>query len=177
MEDFKRVEEECNKIGLTVNSSKCEIFNCQTTHNDFKHIDSCSFELLGAPMLDESTDIALNGRLAKFKAIAEKLQTIPHHHAFTVLKSSLGVCRLISTLRSSPCDKSPIAAEFDNAIHSTLESVLNLRLSSDTFSQAALPIKMGGFGISSLKNISVSSYLAFFYRFKKCMTQVFAAKF
>ena len=163
LQDFQRIEDECLKIGLKLNISKCEIFNGPHLNRDFKVIDSSSFELLGAPILKEATDITLGKRLESFHDISLKLQEIPHHHAFTVLKSSLGVCRLISTLRSSPCNSSPMIKTFDDAIRRSLESTLNVTFSEDSFSQAVLPIKMGGFGISSLKNISSPSYLSSFF--------------
>ena len=166
MTDFFSIQNECNEIGLKLNVSKCEIYNPKQSDHGCKEISSENFELLGAPITPSAIDNCLQLRLDNFAKIIAKLRNLPSHHSFSVLRSSVGVCRLMSTLRSSPCINSPIIDAFDSKLKEALQSILNVQLSDCSFRQATLPVKMGGMGLSDAKYHTASAFLASFYTVK-----------
>ena len=126
-------------------------FSTATTQNhNFKPINKTNFNLLGSPITEDSINKTLHRKLLEFQFISSNLHRLPTHHAFTILKSSLGLCRLISTLRSTPCANRPIIEDVDLAIANCFESVVNIKLDENSRKQISLPIKMGGFGICLL---------------------------
>ena len=163
LNDFHTIKAECEKFGLFLNTSKCEIFNDNQEDNmEFKLIQTDSFELLGSPITKESTDKSLRKRLENFLKVSKQLPSLPSHHAYAVLKSSLGVCQLTSTLRSAPCNESPIVEEIDCAIKDTLEGIINGKLTNDADLQTSLPIKMGGMAILKAKQHCEAAYISSF---------------
>ena len=163
MEDYHTIKDRCEEFGLFLNVGKCEMFNGSPHLYGFKPLSSQSLTLLGCPVLSDSIDTVLNNRLKDFTKISKELHRLPTHHAYVTLKSSLGLCRFMSTLRSAPCLDSNVVENIDKSIKKTFESSLNIRLSSDSSEQASLPIKMGGMGIGSLKNNCIPAYLASLY--------------
>lgn len=163
MKDFEILKRKCVEIGLSLNIKKCEIFGANNCSHDFTRIGKDNFMLLGAPLLNEGTERALNERLLEFQRLKKELSRLPTHHAFSVLKSSLGACRVMSTLRCSPCASFKILESFDEEINSAIEEVINISLTVDAAIQAHLPIKLGGLGISSVSDLSRPAYLSSFY--------------
>ena len=166
LQDFQTIKSECEKIGLFLNIGKCEAFNPKRTDSGFKVINEDNFELLGSPITPECTAHSLKKRLETFNRISKKLSQLPSHHAFTVLKSSLGLCRLMSTIRASPCAKSLVIDEFDTKIKKSLESILNAQMSDHSALQASLPIKLGGLGIYNVQMHCSSAYISSFHTSK-----------
>jgi len=167
LNDFNTLVTESNKIGLSINKSKCEIFNSTTTNHDFLKLTKTNLHLLGNPVLKDAIKPALEKRLHDFEKLSSSLHLLPTHHAYVILKSSLGVCRVTSMLRSSPCLCTDVILKFDSAICDVLKTVSNVDLSDIAMTQASLPIKMGGMGISLLKHHYIPAYIASFKTVKK----------
>ena len=114
--DFKKVIEIGQSLGLTINESKCELFflsadelSLQAAKTLFSSvapnistIEESEFNLLGAPLTDGSINPVLTSKLETLDKLCGKLQLIDPHSAFFLLKNSIAIPRLTYILRSTP---------------------------------------------------------------------------
>ena len=63
-------------------------------------------------------------------------------------------------LRASPCYKSDVLQLYDEAIKSSLERIINRKLTGDGWKQSSLPVKDGGLGIRSATDLSLPAFIA-----------------
>ena len=90
----------------------------------------------------------------------ERLKTIDAHDAYVILKNALLIPKLTFTIRSTPIYDSPKLQHFDKLVKEFCETLLNTKLSNNSWLQATLPIKLGGLGLRSLESIASSAFLA-----------------
>ena len=68
--------------------------------------------------------------------------------------------KMLYTLRCAPCYNSNILSEYDLVIHNTLQSIMNVNLTDDAWSQATLPVSSGGLGIRLANDLALPSFLS-----------------
>ena len=68
--------------------------------------------------------------------------------------------KMLHNLRSSYCGENPILHEFDKLLRDCLCQILNVAINDNQWIQASLPVKNGGLGIRSARQIAPSAYLA-----------------
>ena len=73
---------------------------------------------------------------------------------------ALSVPRLMHTLRSSPSVGHPLLLEFDSTLKDCLCQVVNTDLTDIQWTQASLPVRMGGLGIRLASQLAPSAFLA-----------------
>src|SRR5882757_7151016 len=89
-----------------------------------------------------------------------RLQFLSRHEGLFLLRSSLGVQRLLHVLRSTLCFRSPEIAIFDEALRTSLSKISNCCLSDDAWARASLPMRWGGLGVRSVSSLAVPAFLA-----------------
>lgn len=167
-EDVQRLESECEKLGLFLNRTKCEIISTSADIQrdfeplrQFRWINPSDATLLGAPLSTETAlTNTLNTRTVELKRTIEKLSSIATHDAIILLRYSLSATRLLYTLRSCPCEGHEGLQEYDMALRVGLAEVLNLDFTDESWLQATLPIKRGGLGIRSVASLALPAFLA-----------------
>src|SRR5579872_866357 len=147
------LEEECTstKIGLQLNVSKCELISCQDSQlvnsplSSFIRVKSDEAILLGAPLLSGSAmDSTLNKLSENLHRATQRLSLITAHDSLIILRHSLGASKLTYVLRCAPCAGHLALIRFDELLRKALCTVINVSLFDDQWSQASLPIRMGG---------------------------------
>ena len=89
-----------------------------------------------------------------------RLRYMDRHEAFIIIKKCLFIPKLLFALRSSPLYNSNKLAEMDKCLYDSLSNILNIRLDENEMKQISLPVKFGEFGIWSLKDLALTSFLS-----------------
>lgn len=171
LRDFKTVKDECEKIGLHINPTKCELFFCsevdQATVERFNELSPgiCivnEFTLLGTSITDNAFDKVFKKKLTELKLLFERLVDLDNFHiAFYILKNCFAIPKLVFLLRTTPSwNHEDTLAEFDCLIKSTLETLTNAQLENDTWTLASLPINFGGIGIPRVRDTAPPAFLS-----------------
>jgi len=169
LEDLQMIIVEGKKLGLIVNTAKCEVItdDHQVAERfrflapDIKHVRKSAAMLLGAPIGDEqSIDAVLAAKLEDLQRFSKRLQLLTAHDALFLLKNCFAIPKLTYTLRSAPCYSRQVLSEYDNALRSTLQSVLNTAMSDDVWDQATLPVANGGLGIRKATDVELPAFLS-----------------
>ena len=166
------VEYEGAEIGLHLNRHKSEIIcsDADITGTILPSlpgaqvVDPAKATLLGSSVGDVSSisDI-LTSKINMLKRMGDRLQFFSAHDAFLLLKHSFALPKLLYNLRTSPCFLSPVLQEYDKSLMSILGQITNLLLSEDghAWTQATLPVKMGGLGVRSAVQLHAMPLLPF----------------
>lgn len=165
--DIDLIESGCAHLGLNLNRSKCElivddlkVIN-ENTLKQFIRVSPSSATLLGAPLSSaESLASTLDICVTDLGNALEKLQLIARQDALLILRYSLGSPRLMHVLRSTPCHGHPRLGDFDELLRAGLERILNASLTDDQWTQASLPIRMGGLGVRRVSPLALPAILA-----------------
>ncbi len=126
----------------------------------FNHLFAC---LLGVPLgCLESISAVLRGKMSYLKLMGERLEHISAHDALILLCNSFAIPKLLYTLRTAPCFLSPVLGSYDDLLQSIVSRITNITFTEDvaTWSQATLPIRMGGLGIRRSVQLAPSAFLA-----------------
>ena len=158
-------------IGLTLNLSKCEIIT--QDHTTFETIltsipgdqlvDPANATLLGSPLGDGScVSRVIAEKIDALKRVGEKFEVLSAHDALFLLRNSFAIPKFQYLLRTAPCFKSEMLIEYDNTLHLILSEVTNTAVASDdrAWTQASLPVKLGGLGVRSAVELAPSAFLA-----------------
>ncbi|XP_055339110.1 uncharacterized protein LOC129588765 [Paramacrobiotus metropolitanus] len=117
--------------------------------------------LLGAPLMKCGIKSAVQQKTEVMRLIASRLELIPKHQAFSLLKCSLSAPKVIHLLRCCPSfEARDSLCEFDEVLRVSLESICNVRLDTTAWRQASLPVRCGGLGIRRVEELSLPAYLA-----------------
>ena len=166
--DVNVVVDSGKAIGLTLNSSKCEIISQSIippglSVSSFCQVSPSDSILLGAPLLCGSAlDAALSSRCSELATAESRLSIISAHDALLLLKSSLSTPKLQHLLRSSPCAGHTSLTTIDDTLRRCVSRITNCDISETQWTQASLPVKSGGLGIRRATQLAPSAYLAAF---------------
>lgn len=189
LDDISRVLEFGEDSGLTLNPTKCELFfvNASPTEQNemtdklnqllpgIKRIDATSFQMLGAPVLNEAMSEMLSAGFESVKTMCKRLALIDTHPALVVLRCSLSSPRFQYVLRTSPTFLLPNQLEeIDKSYRQTLEVITNNKISDSSWTQASLPLHASGLGIRKLVDLSQPSYFSSVYQSESLSNQILA---
>src|SRR5579872_4956957 len=87
---------------------------------------------------------------------------------------SLSVPRLMHTLHSSPSFGHPLLSEFDKTLKECLCLIVNTALTDIQWTQASLPVRIGGLGIRLASQLAPSAFLASAMEQGSCRTPFFS---
>ena len=173
LEDLRLLVTELNKIGLSINTSKCELMclnlaDSISAINAFKGLlpdltvtkieDSV---ILGSPIAAQGVQKELNSKLTALKKMISRLNIIDPHQAFVLLKNSFAIPKMTYILRSSPAyQQEDLLKDFDTAIRDSMSSIANIDFTEEAWTQASLPVRHGGLGIRKSGDIALPGYIS-----------------
>jgi len=153
--DIAKLAEECRRLGLELNPTKCEIVglsqsdaNNVNEFNSFRIVKLEDLTLLGSPVQSgRAVDAALAVKCADLTRAVSRLSLLHAHDALVILRNSLSVPKLLYTLRTAKCSGRPALRKFDEILRDGLSAILNISLTDDQWIQALLSVRSGGLGI------------------------------
>lgn len=167
--DFQTIKMLGKDFGVAINEPKCEIVTndpevvarIREVAPNIIYVPVEETVFLGAPI---GTEVAVSRVLAKklddLRRLQQRITKLSAHDAFFLLKNCFSLPKLLYTLRSSPCFLNLLLLEYDAIIRQTLQSVLNVSLSDESWQQASLPVSLGGLGIRSAGDIALPAFLS-----------------
>ena len=181
--DIQTINSYSGKIGLKLNSKKCEFFLQGGTFEDQDdarrkllevlpgavEVTEEGLEILGAPLSRSGIKKSVETKGRVVEKFCQDLNTLNNAHSeYYLLKSSLGVPRVIHLMRSSPVHEFPhLLRRFDQLSQDTLERILNVKLQDNSFLTASLPVRYGGLGIRRVSDHALACYLSSIYAVSK----------
>ena len=116
---------------------------------------------LGCPVLQgRATDKFLQKKIAHLERAMKRLTLLQAHDALCLLKNSIAMPKLLYLLRTSPCFDNPLLASFDDTLRRGMSLVLNVEHDDKQWSQATLPVHIGGVELRSTCMLAPSACLA-----------------
>ncbi len=113
-------------------------------------------QLLGSPLGDGAgISAVLTDKVDALKRLGERLEYLSAHDALTLLRNCFALPNLLYVLRTAPCFQSATLRSYADCLHGILGCVTNtfLEPGGSAWSQATLPVKLGGLGIRSAVEI------------------------
>ena len=174
IEDFKRVINCRENLGLKVNEAKCELtlFDSDPHKRQLiereireiaphiKIINPNSVTLLGSPIAEDQIDPILEKKLEDLKLMASRLSQIDSHEALFLLRNCFAIPKLLYILRTAPTYASPVLEKYNEVLKKTLEDILNISLDERSWTQCTLPVKQGGLGIRLASDIALPAFIS-----------------
>ena len=175
LSDFKNIINAAESHGLEINATKCELFLIQpsqasqkSTLNSFnqvkagvKLVENHELTLLGAPILPEAIEGVLMKKIEDLELMSKRLDEIDPHSALFLLRHCFAMPKLTYFLRTAPCFiRSDLLESFDKIVKSSLIKILNIQLEESAYSQATLPVALGGLGFRPAAEISIPGFLS-----------------
>lgn len=171
LRDFETIINECAKIGLSINPTKCELFFCSEVEaaivNKFEAVSPGiiivnELTLLGAPITDNAFVKVFKEKLRHLKLLFGRLTSLDNYQiAYYLLRNCLAIPKLVFLLRTSPTwNNIDLIEEMDNCIKSTLETITNSTLSQDQWILSSLPVRSGGLGIRRVRDLALPAFLS-----------------
>ena len=173
LEDLSFLLSELNKIGLSLNPSKCELtcLNLKdpiTVTDNFRDLlpgikitSTDELIVLGSPIADEGVRSEIVSKRNALERMISRLSLLDPHQAFILLKNSCAIPKLTYLLRSSPAFRQlDLLQDFDFLVKNAVSSITNVDFSEDGWTQASLPVRSGGLGIRKTIDIALPCYIS-----------------
>ena len=178
--DFNTILESQNDFGLTVNTSKCEIFDpfCERTDmsgifHDTRVLSTTTATLLGSPIFEESAKCLFLEKLQQMKNFIYRLTDLDSHYSFYLLKNCFSIPKFMYMLRCFPFFDCPqLLLHFDELQRESIEHILNCSLSPDSCQQSFLPLSLGGLGLRQATDIALPAFIASRCSVAKAMSDI-----
>ena len=170
---FERLSVLFTRAGLTINAGKCQIFGmagesvnlmlngiCVPEHSGASSDDGVV--LLGVPIGGvEFIKDRLTELVASAREYCKKLLELQDAQvALTLLRLCGGTCRIVHLMRAvSPLLIAQQLAEFDQLVMETFTQCTGVHLDLNSSRQVALPVSMGGVGLTRAQDISGAAWL------------------
>ena len=170
LEDLKTIES-AFEIGLQLNNGKSEII---TNDRDSRGtilislpgarvVDPLDASLLGSPLgNEEAVSATLTCKIYSLGVMGDRLQYVSAHDALILLRHSFAIPKLLYILRTSPTFLSPALSTYDESLKAIVSNITNIHfdVGDPAWSQAILPVGVGGLGIKSAVQLTPSAFLA-----------------
>ena len=102
----------------------------------------------------------LSDKTNLLQVMGERLQHLSSQDSLLLLRHSFSIPKVLYLLRTAPTFLSSGLATYDEVQRSILESITNVSLDDNAWTQASLPVRNGGLGIRSASVLAPSAYLA-----------------
>ena len=90
-----------------------------------------------------------------------RLKTIDPHQAIVLLRAAFSMPKILYTLRSSPAYKNPaILKQWDEVLQNVFKEITNVPLTEESWTQATLPVDLGGLGLRRAEDLALPAYLS-----------------
>ena len=154
LHDLQTLSEEAAGLGLELNHEKSEIISSDLSalativevFPDLCPVTPENAHLLGSPIGGaEGVDDAIREKIKVLETMGNRLCHLHAHDAYCLLWHSFALSKLLYTLRTSPCSKSPQLWHFDQLLRSLLGEIVNINIMDDdvAWMQASLPVGPG----------------------------------
>lgn len=177
LSDLSLIIDKFKSIGLELNFNKCELYipnsfnDSNNVINKFnqlapniKTLNKNTLCLLGSPIFEECVPEYIQNSISKFQNHSHRLLEISPHYALSIIKFCLFVPKLTYVLRCCPLWKHQnLLLQIDTLIKINLESILNIQLSEQSWTQGSLPIRYGGLGIRKISSVALPAFLSSVY--------------
>lgn len=172
LKDLKLIVEQSKSLGLELNFEKCELFFVKEVFSSvvskfksicpgIKILDHSNLYLLGSPLTDGAMSFCLKNKMQSFEKMLSKLECLPKHMSYILLKHCLAFPKFIYFLRCYPAWRlTNILYEIDNLFRSSLEKICNTVIDEFSWKQASLPVDIGGLGIRSIHSLALPCFLS-----------------
>lgn len=169
LRNFALVKEEATKIGLEINLNKCELISNNESANrvfktrfpECKIVSKQEAEFLGSPA--GSADFVakqINEFLDKFENWCTKLRGLNLHNTNFLLAKCLFTPKLGFLLRTAPTFNVDLTS-FTLRCRKIFSELYNINFYDEKiWSQATLPIKLGGIGIRDVSKLAPSCFIS-----------------
>ena len=155
-------------IGLSLNDLKSEVVggsplttaSFSSYYPNFKQVKSDDVILLGAPLHVNGLEGALRGKCEDLSLALSRIKLLPSHDSLYLLKNIFAIPKLLYIMRTAPSFMSPSLLLYDDMLSSSMSSLFNVSLSPSSYTQASLPVRLGGLGIRSAVTLAPSAFLA-----------------
>jgi hypothetical protein len=142
-----------------------------------KICDRGSLSLLGSPIFDQGFKNTVEKTIITVENLLNKAVFLSRHVAYTLIKNCLFIPKFNFLLRTTPFWKfSNYVNSIDSSLKSSLEKILNLRLTDLQWCQSTLPIRFGGLGIRRISDICLPAFLSSVHGVKKLVSQLLNSK-
>ena len=167
--DLEIVQRVGTELGLQLNRQKSEVISTNPATASpilsaipgAQVLDPANATLLGSPIGDVASIMSvINDKIRHLTTMGERLQHLSTQDALLLLRNSFAIPKLLYTIRSSPSFLSPSLQSYDETLRSILSDITNINLNETAWTQASLPVKSGGLGISSSVQLAPSAFLA-----------------
>ena len=169
--DLRVVEKVGQEIGLQLNEEKTEVICCSQEARESMLsslpgalvVENEEATLLGSPIGGVSAiSTTIREKVDVLKIMGGRLAHLATHDALLLIKHSFALPKLLHCLRTAPCFLSPGLQEYDNHLKTIVSEITNIHFpnESPSWSQATLPVRLGGLGIRSAVQVAPSAYLA-----------------
>ena len=174
-DDVRRIQAFEAVSGLALNPSKCEVHVVNGDHQDAERAlqeiqsvlpevavaDVESLELLGAALYDEGLRHCVTKKREKMVTALGRLGSLTSQEGLLLLRMSLFAPRLIHVLRTFHCFPiQDLLEELDDLLKGSLQKVLNTDFDTHTMKKATLPVRAGGLGIRSPRDLRLPCILS-----------------
>ena len=175
-QDLSRLREGFRVVGLELNPEKCEVACLGPPHSPGSRaaadaiaevmpgiavISPVELNLLGSPLHDHGLGLAARGAADMIALLCDRLKSLDAHLAFFFLTHYVSVPRLTYLLRSCPMFKEgEILNSIDEIVRMTLTKAVNVDVTGEAWTQAALPTRLGGLGIRRVSDLARPCFLA-----------------
>ena len=116
--------------------------------------------LHGSPIHSHGVEPAIAARSEQLERVLLRLSMMATHEAFFLPRMCFTIPRLLYLLRTSPCSSSPGVAQLDEVIKGALTTLCNLKLDTESWDQASLPVRWGGVGVRSVVALAPSAFIS-----------------
>jgi hypothetical protein len=176
LSDFKKVINLSRKIGLELNFNKYEIFCC-SGDTDLKVIKEFQNLAPGIKICDRGFQNTVEKTIITVENLLNKAEFLSRHVAYTLIKNCFFIPKFNFLLRTTPFWKFyNYVNSIDSSLKSSLEKILNLRLTDLQWCQSTLPIRFGGLGIRRISDICLPAFLSSVHGVKKLVSQLLNSK-
>jgi hypothetical protein len=187
LSDIETIKASASLFGLELNTGKCEVFFLANDVSIVNQLQTkfqiCTpnirfprpenLTLLGAPLTNEAIPNCIKRRHTAAQLMVERLPTLPAHPALYLLKNCLSLPKLLYILRTSPtwrCVED--LRHFDKLIQTATEELTNVKMSTQTWTQASLPVSYGGIGLRRSEDVAIPAFLASTFSVSNLITSI-----
>ena len=128
---------------------------------ELKVKEHTKMELLGSPIQNDATSPCIMKTLSEHRRMSDRILLLDGHPDLFQLNNAFSFQRLLSTLRTTPCDHHPeFLAEYDEVTRSTTEAICNVHFDDNDWLQAKLPVRDGCLGLRTATDLALLDFLS-----------------
>ena len=118
-------------------------------------------EILGVPIFESGYQAAFDKKFNSLNLLISRLEEVNSQTAYCLLKNCLFIPKLTYMLRTCAFWKfKTLTDQMDDLLKRSLESIINLTIGQDQWTQAVLPISRGGLGIRRISDICLPAFMS-----------------